>query len=283
MDQPTMTADTRPRRGLRFTKHHGAGNDFLVLADPEDRMALPPDEVRAVCDRRFGVGADGLIRITAGREGAELSMDLVNADGSAAEMSGNGMRCLAQAAVRAGMVAPPAFTVSTGAGHRAVRFRGTGDGADWASVDMGAPRLGAAPTALAFSRARVVDMGNPHLVVAVDDPTAVEVTEAGTKLQAEFPEGVNVEFVTVGPGRDQVTLRVFERGVGETLACGTGSVAAAAALHEWGAVGAAVDVHSPGGTLRVELGATTAVLSGPVVFVADVDLDPAAVMAGRGG
>jgi diaminopimelate epimerase len=103
----------------------------------------------------------------------------------------------------------------------------------------------------------------------------------GRKLQGDFPDGVNVEFVTLGPAPDSLTLRVWERGVGETLACGTGSAAAAAAAHEWGLVGSTVDVHNPGGTLRVELGEAAVVLSGPVAFVADIRVRPEALLAGR--
>ncbi len=106
-------------------------------------------------------------------------------------------------------------------------------------------------------------------------------TELGTKLQGEFPDGVNVEFVALGPGPDALTLRVFERGVGETLACGTGSAAAAAAAHRWGLVGPTVDVHNPGGTLRVELGHDAVSLGGPVAFVADLEVDPVVLVAGR--
>ncbi len=122
MDQHEMTPTVEPHPPLRLTKHHGAGNDFLVLVDLDDRSALGPEVVRALCDRRFGVGADGVIRILAGSEGAALTMDLANADGGTAEMTGNGMRCLAQAAVRAGLVAPPDFTVATLGGVRTVRY-----------------------------------------------------------------------------------------------------------------------------------------------------------------
>ena len=112
--------------------------------DLDDRSALGPDVVRALCDRRFGVGADGVIRILAGSEGAALTMDLANADGGTAEMSGNGMRCLAQAAVRAGLVTPPDFTVATpgGCGPCGTGQAADGVGPDWASVDMGPARLG---------------------------------------------------------------------------------------------------------------------------------------------
>jgi diaminopimelate epimerase len=277
---------------LHLTKHQGAGNDFLVLVDLDDRAALDPATARALCDRRFGVGADGVIRILAGRQGADLTMDLTNADGTTAEMSGNGMRCLAQAAVAAGLVGLPMFTVATPGGVRTVEYRAGGPdgtagagppgGPDWASVDMGPARLGAerAPL-LAEQRARLVDLGNPHLVLVGGDPQGIDVAEWGTKLQGEYPDGVNVEFVTVGPEPGALTLRVWERGVGETQACGTGSAASAAVAHDWGLVGARVDVHNPGGTLRVELGEGTVVLSGPVAFVADIEVRPVDLLAGR--
>ncbi len=282
MDQHEMTATPSSHPRLHLTKHHGAGNDFLVLVDLDDRAGLTAETVRALCDRRFGVGADGLIRILAGSQGADVTMDLANADGGSAEMTGNGMRCLAQAAAAAGLVRPPIFTVATRNGVRTVEYReAEGGGPDWASVDMGAPSLGAEqPPLLAEGRARLVDMGNPHLVLLGGDPAGIEVTEIGTKLQEEFPGGINVEFVALGPEPDALILRVFERGVGETLACGTGSAAAAAAAHAWGLVGATVEVHNPGGTLRVELGRDAAVLSGPVAWVADVEVDPAALLAG---
>ena len=279
----TTTTTTSDTAFLRFTKHHGAGNDFLVQVDPGSSGPLLPDLVQALCDRRFGVGADGVIRVLDGGGIADVTMVLQNADGSVAEMSGNGMRCLAQAAVRAGLVSPPTFTVATLGGVRTVEFRAGGTArTDWASVDMGPARLGSErPPAFSERRARVVDMGNPHLVLLGDDPAGVDVAELGTKLQGEFPGGVNVEFIAVGPGPDSLTLRVFERGVGETLACGTGTAAASAAAHAWGLVGTTVDVHNPGGTLEVELTPDTVVLSGPVAFVADVTVEPAVLLAGR--
>jgi diaminopimelate epimerase len=282
MDQHEMTPTDPTSPHLSLTKHHGAGNDFLVLVDLDDRSALTGPLVRALCDRRFGIGADGVIRVLAGTHGADLTMDLTNADGSTAEMTGNGMRCLAQAAVRSGLVAPPTFTVATLGGVRTVEFRASGTAdPDWASVDMGPAHLGPErPPAFAERRARVVDVGNPHLVLLGDDPAGVDVAELGSKLQGEFPGGVNVEFIAVGPGPDALTLRVFERGVGETLACGTGTAAASVAAHAWGLVGTTLDVHNPGGTLRVELAPDTVVLSGPVALVGEVTVDPAVLLAG---
>jgi len=284
MQQHEMTP-TDPRRPfVHLTKHHGAGNDFLVLVDLDDAQALDPGAARLLCDRHFGVGADGVIRVLAGTDGADLTMDLTNADGGTAEMSGNGMRCLAQAAVRAGLVPSPTFTVATPGGVRTVEFRAAAaDGPDWASVDMGAARLGAEQTPPgSAARGRLVDMGNPHLVLVVDDLVGIEVAALGQALQGEFSEGINVEFIAVGPGRDALTLRVWERGVGETLACGTGSAASAAAAHDWGLVGTTVDVHNPGGTLRVELRSDAVVLSGPVVHVADVEVPAGLLAVGAG-
>ncbi len=274
-----MTPST-PNRRLRFTKHHGAGNDFLVLIDIGDESPVEPALVRALCDRRFGVGADGVIRVLAGGEHADVGMDLHNADGSVAEMSGNGIRCLAQAAVAAGLVQPPRFTVSTLTGVRTVDYRpDTVPDAAEASVDMGMASLGDdQPQQFPERRARQVDMGNPHLVLLGPDPAGVDVAELGSRLQGVHPGGINVEFISTGPGPNAITLRVWERGVGETRACGTGSAAAAAAARSWGLVGETVDVHNPGGTLRVELGSDGILLSGPVRKVADIEVDVSAVL-----
>lgn len=265
---------------LQLTKHHGAGNDFLVLVDPDDRHPVAPALVRALCDRRFGVGADGLLRALAGRDGTDLSMELHNADGSPAEMSGNGIRCLAQAAVDAGLVSPPSFAVWTEAGVRTVEFTPTGPGAADASVAMGKAQLGPdQPQQFDDRRARTVDMGNPHLVLLGPDPAGVDVAGLGHRLQGVHPGGINVEFISVGPGPDQLTLRVWERGAGETMACGTGSAAAAAAAHSWGLVGERVAVHNPGGTLEVTLGTDGIRLAGPTRKVAELEVVPAEVLA----
>ena len=292
---------------LHLSKHQGAGNDFLVVVDPDDRVRLSADQVRGLCDRHFGVGADGVIRVGRGRRPADLPqapvdsapvdqaqgagaatdlwMELRNADGGEAEMSGNGIRCLAQAAVDAGLVAPPTFTVDTLAGVRTVEYvPGDTPGTAWASVDMGAVRLGPEqPAPVHGNRARRVDVGNPHLVLlGTDDPAGVDVATVGAALEAATPGGVNVELIAVGPGADELTLRVWERGVGETMACGTGSCAAAAAARAWGVVGDVVLVHNPGGTLQVRLGAADTdpvLLAGPTARVADVDADLAVAAA----
>jgi len=268
---------------LTLTKHHGAGNDFLVLLDPDDARPLGADEVAALCDRHRGVGADGVIRVT-GR--GALSMDLRNADGSVAEMSGNGIRCLVQAAVDGGLAEPGTVTVHTLAGVRAVDYRAEGPGAGHARVGMGPARLGPeveVPDLAGAAWARRVDMGNPHVVVfgaVVDDDATV--AEVGARLGRAHEGGANVEFVWPGrPG--ELVLRVFERGVGETLACGTGACAALAAARAHGAAGDAAAVRSPGGTLEVECRGDELVLAGPTVRVAEVVVDGAWLAAARRG
>jgi diaminopimelate epimerase len=236
--------------------------------------------VRAACDRRFGIGADGVIRVSSGGTRADLEMDLWNADGGVAEMSGNGIRCLAQAAVEAGVVQPPTFTVWTMAGLRTVDYRpGSAVGLAEASVDMGKASLGPdQPQDFPERKARQVDMGNPHLVLLGPNLADVDVELLGSQLQEAHPGGINVEFITGGPGPDAITLRVWERGVGQTQACGTGSAAAAAAAQSWGLVGDRVEVHNPGGVLTVVLASDGIFLSGPVATVASVDIDPAELL-----
>ena len=269
--------------GVHCTKHEGAGNDFIVVLDPSDTLHLSVGQVRLLCDRRRGIGADGIIRVGPGRQGCDLSMELRNADGGEAEMSGNGIRCLAQAAVDAALVAPPRFTVATKGGRRTVDFV-AGEVPGWAraSVDMGPVRLGPdQPQDFADRKARTVDVGNPHLVLCGPEVASVDIAVLGPQLQSAFTGGINVEWISVvsdGDG-ELLDLRVWERGAGETLACGTGSVAAAAAARAWGVLDGSgpVRVRNPGGTLEVTLGAGAedpAFLAGPVRKVADIDIHP---------
>ena len=264
---------------VRFTKHEGAGNDFLVLLDVEDEIKIDEALARGLCDRRRGVGADGVIRVTGGHDGADLSMELRNADGGTAATSGNGLRCLAQAAVEAGLVEPPRFTVSTEAGIKTIEyFSGPHPGVASASVGMGSVALGEElAEVMNGNRARMVDTGNLHLVVLLESTDSVEsldVSSVGPRLSKDRGGGINVEFIALGSQPDELVLRVWENGVGETLACGTGSCAAAAAAGSWGIVGGSVKVHNPGGTLDVTVDDSGAVaLAGPVRKVADVWVD----------
>jgi diaminopimelate epimerase len=274
---------------LKLTKHHGAGNDFLVLLDPDGRRTLSGAEARALCDRRHGVGADGLIRGVVDRHARELTMELYNADGTVAEMSGNGIRCLVQAAVDAGFVSSGTVVVHTGGGPRAVEYRPTGTpGQGYARVGMGPARMGppvaldrtpAAHEGLGVRWMERVDMGNPHLVVFGGPVHDDVVRGLGPVLAGAVAEGANVEFVWPGPDAGELTLRVWERGVGETLACGTGTCAAAAAAHAHGEVGTRVRVHNPGGPLDVELDPADVVLAGPTQTVSSIALDEAILAA----
>ena len=268
---------------LVLTKHHALGNDFLVTFHPgtaDDRQLAAL--TRKVCDRRRGVGADGLL---IGESAADHSaqMALFNADGSRAEMSGNGIRCFAQAlGLRRGDVLPKSMSILTDAGPRAVDLAPTEDpDTILATVDMGQvvdlddvplpsgwAEIGAHPDRPVAH----LGVGNPHIVVGVEDVTAVDLTAIGSVL----PD-VNVEVVAPGPGHDAITMRVHERGVGLTEACGTGACAAAVAAARWGFVpdGAEVVVHMPGGRANVMLdqpapGRVT--LTGPATYVATIEI-----------
>jgi diaminopimelate epimerase len=270
-----------PGTGLTLVKLHGLGNDFLVVLDNAEHGRGPkPDAAlaRRLCRRHEGIGADGLIlgrRLPVGDGGdvaPGLSFRLWNADGSEAEMSGNGIRCLAHAALDAGWVEHSRpFGVDTPAGRREVTVRRSADDATtWAEVGMGVVKVGGEENRCNVGHGQLlVDVGNPHLVVLGPDPAGVDVGRLGPILESSDPDGLNVEFVALGPGSDTVTMRVWERGVGETMACGTGSCAAAAALHHWGRVGTAVTVHQPGGSAAVALMPDgTAILAGPSVRIA---------------
>jgi len=264
---------------LCLTKYHGLGNDFLVALGPAP--SLDSVTARRLCDRRRGIGADGCIlgQRADPASGAVLSFRLWNADGGEAEMSGNGVRCLAQAALDAGWVADgERFGVLSPAGLREVSLRprdSVTHAEVWSEVEMGVAKVGGEADRCNVGHGQLlVDMGNPHLVVVGSDPASVDVAALGALLEATDPEGLNVEFVTLGPGPDEVTMRVWERGVGETLACGTGSCAAAVALHHWGRVGPVVTVHQPGGSAVVGLRPDgTVTLAGPSQRVARCVVD----------
>jgi diaminopimelate epimerase len=268
---------------VRLSKLHATGNDFLVHAGD-----LTGANARRLCDRHTGVGADGLLLLLPGKDGADCTMVLYNADGGRAEMSGNGMRCLAWVAVRAGLGDGKHLIVDTDGGRRTVDVEvGAGGDVVAATVDMGPVTFDPrsipldAPTPFDLEatfhgvtyEGDAAGVGNPHLVLFVDDPASARVTSHGPKLELDerFPKRTNVEFVTV-TGPDELTMRVWERGVGETLSCGTGACAAAAVAHRRGFVGETVTVKVPGGDLAVELGDTVR-LGGPVVHVFDVELE----------
>ncbi|WP_084210848.1 diaminopimelate epimerase [Pseudonocardia acaciae] len=271
-----------PEAGIAFRKGHGTENDFVLLPDPDGALELTPARVRALCDRRRGLGADGVLRVVRSaalgeREPteAEWFMDYRNADGSVAEMCGNGVRVFARYLAEAGLVDGDELVVATRGGPKPVRF--LGDSGEIA-VAMGAVRLGGASAATVGGRkfdGLVVDVGNPHLACVTDAALdELDLTVAPGYDAEVFPSGVNVEFVTPLAG-GEARMRVYERGVGETRSCGTGTVAAAAAaLRHDGRSSGTVTVHVPGGRLRVELADGTATLTGPAVLVAAGEIDP---------
>ena len=275
---------------LRVWKYEATGNDFVLTFDPDDRSPLSAEDVRALCDRRVGIGADGAIRVAPGRDAVPF-MDYRNADGSLAEMCGNGLRCVALLLRDEGGLDESSFEVHTRAGDRRVEIGSDGT----VTVDMGEPNFTKAaipmrgpawetfldqPLDLGGGievRASAVSMGNPHLVLFVeDDPERFHVSHIGPVLERDdrFPEGTNVEFARIG--EEDIEARVWERGSGETMACGSGACAIAVAAHETGLAEARVAVRFPGGVLDVERSpGGTVLLTGPVrrVFETTIDLD----------
>ena len=243
---------------MRLTKHQGLGNDFLVLIDIDGSAVDLPAVARAACDRHRGVGADGLLRVASDTR-ADVAMALYNADGSRAEMSGNGIACLAQAVVLAGLAGPDRVEVATDAGHRTVEVvAAESPRRHRMRVDMGPATVGeldAGWVADDVLAALTVDVGNPHVVLRVEEPAKFPIEDVGRRICETTPGGTNVE--AVAPAADGgLNMVVYERGVGLTQACGTGACAAAAAAARWGLAGDRVTVVMPGGRTEVEIGAT---------------------------
>ncbi|QMU80568.1 diaminopimelate epimerase [Streptacidiphilus sp. PB12-B1b] len=280
-------------KGLRFLKGHGTENDFVIVPDPDGRIELGPAAVARLCDRRAGIGGDGLLRVVrsaahpearAMADEAEWFMDYRNADGSIAEMCGNGVRVFARYLVLAGLAEPGELAVATRAGIRRARLAADGpDGPAPVTVRMGRADL-PGPDGIRVTvgernwPALNVNMGNPHAVAFVDDLdhagdllTAPPVAPAGV-----YPTGVNVEFV-VDRGPRHVAMRVHERGSGETRSCGTGACAVMVAAARRDGLDPAVTgqpasytVDVPGGRLEItELPDGTVEMTGPAVVLAE--------------
>ena len=272
---------------MEFVKAHGSGNDFVVVDDLNDHLELTPAQVRAICDRHFGIGADGVIRIAPGRpgSGAPFFMDYRNADGSLAEMCGNGVRVVGKYLCDRGLCGTE-LDLETRAGVKHLRLHAGDSGAiDRVTVDMGAPSFDRADLPMrgegeAMAERLEIDgqsvvatclsIGNPHAVVFVDDLDKAPVTTLGPVIERHplFPARTNVEFVQV---LDEATVRqrTWERGVGETLACGTGACAVAVAAQRRGLAGERVTVELLGGRLELvwRPGGTVS-MTGPAVEVA---------------
>ncbi|MGJ4844057.1 MULTISPECIES: diaminopimelate epimerase [unclassified Leifsonia] len=287
---------------LHFTKGQGTGNDFVLFSDPDGQVNLTPTQIAEICDRHFGIGADGIIRAVRSKhlpegaealaedDGAEWFMDYYNADGSPAEMCGNGIRVYVRYLIASGLVEladGDTLAIGTRSGVRDVQRNLTGFQVDlgrWA-LDGGEPLVRAKELPVARPGLGI-DMGNPHVVVAVADESELEAADLSyiPHIEPEPVDGANVEFVVpheplVVDGVGRIRMRVHERGSGETLSCGTGAAAAALAVRYWAGQGAPnqwrVDV--PGGTVGVRMFATEdgehVALSGPAELVYTGTLD----------
>jgi diaminopimelate epimerase len=253
---------------LEFAKYQGIGNDFVMLSDLHDELKLTEDLATTLCDRRFGIGADGVIRVAPGRDGAELFMDYLNSDGSTGEMCGNGIRCLALFALHEGLSSSERMVVGTRAGNKIVEISD-----EQVRVDMGAPIFapnlipvrwdGADALQLKLEmdsdtideviELSCLSMGNPHAVLFTTDVEAAPVRSLGPLLErhSAFPNGTNVLFVDPSSSTE-IRMRVWERGSGETLACGTGACAAAVASRLLAGTPERTTIILPGGHLLIE-------------------------------
>jgi len=281
---------------LEFTKMHGLGNDFVVVDDLIDTNSLTPTQIAMMCDRNFGIGADGLIFVKrTTRPDADFFMLYHNADGSTAEMCGNGIRCFAKYIVDHGLIDAdvPLIRVQTLGGIRVVHYEVDDNGSMVsATVDMGEPKLAPKDIPAILSGEMVyccplhtesgsysvtaVNMGNPHAVIWVDDVETSPVQTVGPLIEthAAFPEKTNVEFAQL-VDQHTIRLRVWERGVGETLACGTGACATLVAGVLACSVGRTANVELPGGTLNIRWDEDGRVyMTGPAteVFTGRIDL-----------
>jgi len=254
---------------MRFTKMHGIGNDY-VYVDCTSGLHLddPPAIARAVSDRHTGIGSDGLILIRPAT-GADATMEMYNADGSRAEMCGNGIRCVAKYIVDRGIAAGPELLIATDGGVKTLHCRSENGRVTAVRVDMGKPAFAPGEIPIRIDGERIVDhpieiggvtyritcvsMGNPHAVVFVDDLDAIDLASVGPLFEraACFPERVNTHFVRVD-NRGHVTMKTWERGSGATRACGTGACAVGVASALTGRTDRRIVASLPGGDLEID-------------------------------
>ncbi len=254
---------------MRFTKMEGLGNDYIYVDCLERPLEHPERWAVRLSRRHFGVGADGLICITPGR-GGDFSMEMYNADGSRGAMCGNGIRCVGKYVYDHGLTRKQCLTIDTDAGPRQLELEVRGSTVRRVAVDMGAAALRPSVEASCGGQTfqvRPVNVGNPHGVIFCDDPEAIRLEQYGPLLERHpaLPERSNIEFAA-GAGED-LTVRVWERGSGITLACGTGACAAFAAARRLGRCGNHARVRLPGGVLEVEQRGEHLWMSGPAVEV----------------
>jgi len=283
------------RQKIVFSKMHGLGNDFVVVDAIRQRFDLDySDFAQAVCDRNFGIGADGLILVLPS-DHSDLRMRIFNTDGSEPQMCGNGIRCFAKFAYEEGLIQKDVLSVETLAGVMVITMSIRDGHVSSVEVDMGPPRLrraeipmlGGDPSSQVLREAidikgqsfdvTAVSMGNPHAVVFVPDTQAIEIDVLGPLFERHeiFPERTNTEFVQIVSPSEAI-MRVWERGAGETLACGTGACAVVVAGILNGLLSQKVTVHLPGGDLLIEWqqGDKHVIMSGPatLVFKGEIDI-----------
>lgn len=272
---------------MKFTKMHGCGNDYVYINCFEEKVENPTELAIKVSNRHFGVGSDGLILICPSDK-ADFRMDMYNADGSQSEMCGNGIRCVGKYVYDYGLTDKDEVSVETLAGIKYLKFQIEDGKVKMITVDMGEPELLAVNVPVVSENEKVIDeeivvdgvsyqmtcvsMGNPHSVVFVDSTEQFPLEEIGPKFESHerFPRRVNAEFVQV-LNENEVNMRVWERGTGETLACGTGTCATAVACILNGKTNNEVTVHLLGGDLIIQWDKETnhVIMTGPATVVFD--------------
>ena len=277
---------------LHFYKMQGIGNDYVYINGFQETVENPSALSVRVSDRHFGIGSDGLILLLPSKV-ADLRMQMFNLDGSEGRMCGNGIRCVGRLAYEKGICQKETMTVETLSGIKTLRLTVVSGRVESVTVDMGAPELEAARVPVVFGGSRMVDqpvqigtsnyhitcvsMGNPHAVVFMDGIDDLEIEKIGPQFEKNkiFPESVNTEFIEVIDAHN-LRMRVWERGSGETLACGTGACASvvAAVLNGFAPRGEEVTVHLRGGDLNITWNDSTVLMRGPakIVFEGDIEV-----------
>jgi len=277
---------------LEFTKLQGAGNDFIIIEDLKGALSLTSENVRWLCDRHFGIGADGLMLVQLPRNPeADFFMFFYNPDGTVVEMCGNGIRCFAKYLYEHCLINQKKIKIETLGGIKDVQLIFDGTDVSGAKVDMGKSSFNKDEIPVIFEKETAIDekicvagqsfsvtcvsMGNPHCVIFVDDISKAPVNTIGPKIEKLkiFPKKTNVEFAQVVK-ESEIKLRVWERGAGETLACGTGACATVAAANKLGLTEKQVLVHLPGGDLEIEILNGSILMTGPAkeIFTGKIHL-----------
>jgi diaminopimelate epimerase len=276
---------------MKFTKMQGCGNDYVYVNCFKEKVDNPPEIAKVVSDRHFGIGSDGMILIKPSDK-ADFTMDMYNADGSRSKMCGNGIRCVAKYVYDYGLTNKQNISIETGAGIKFLELKVQDEKVVEVTVDMGSPitearlvpvisdssEVIAKPIVIAGTEYEMtcVSMGNPHAIVFVEDTKTVEIEKIGQLFQyhSMFPERTNTEFIHV-LDRNTIDMRVWERGAGETLACGTGACASAYASILNGFTEDTVTVKLLGGELKIRYDRekNTIFMTGPAVKVFDGEID----------